>query len=149
MGVRNRNSDRPLLGLSVENHRVKCDICSFLVEANNYLVDVCSQLVLIYAPLLGSFHRVNKHQTIKEEEEEEEQEEEEQEKEEQEEEEQEDQQIEIEGETRSSSSPSQSLSKIFYEAYDVQCHVDGCALSVAYHTNTTGSDVQSNGRNHR
>ena len=130
--VRNRNSDKPLLGLSVENHRVKCDICSFVVEANNYLVDVCSQLVLIYAPLLGSFHRVDKHQTIKEEEEEEE-----------------DQQIEIEGETRSSSSPSQSLSKIFYEAYDVQCHVDGCALSVAYHTNNTGSDVQSNGRNHR
>lgn len=111
---------------------MKCDICSFVVEANNYLVDVCSQLVLIYAPLLGSFHRVDKHQTIKEEEEEEE-----------------DQQIEIEGETRSSSSPSQSLSKIFYEAYDVQCHVDGCALSVAYHTNNTGSDVQSNGRNHR
>lgn len=114
---------------------MKCDICSFVVEANNYLVDVCSQLVLIYAPLLGSFHRTNEHQTIKEEEEEEE--------------EVEDQQIEIEGETRSPSSPSQSLSKIFYEAYDVQCHVDGCALSVAYHTNNTGSDVQSNGRNHR
>ena len=46
---------------------MKCDICSFVVEANNYLVDVCSQLVLIYAPLLGSFHRVDKHQTIKEE----------------------------------------------------------------------------------
>ena len=126
--VRNRNSDKPLLGLSVENHRVKCDICSFVAEANNYLVDVCSQLVLIYAPLLGSFHRADEHQTIKEEE---------------------DQQIEIEEETLSSSSPSQSLSKIFYEAYDVQCHVDGCALSVAYHTNNTGSDVQSNGRNHR
>lgn len=115
---------------------MKCDICSFVVEANNFLVDVCSQLVLIYAPLLGSFHRVDKHQTIKEEEEEEEEEE-------------EDQEIEIEGETCSSSSPSQSLSKIFYEAYDVQCHVDGCALSVAYHTNNTGSDVLSNGRNHR
>ena len=51
---------------------MKCDICSFVVEANNFLVDVCSQLVLIYAPLLGSFHRVDKHQTIKEEEEEEE-----------------------------------------------------------------------------
>ena len=138
---------------------MKCDICSFVVEANNYLVDVCSQLVLIYAPLLGSFHRVNKHQTIKEEEEEEEEEEQEKEEEKEEEQEkeqekeqeqeQEDQQIEIEGETCSSSSPSQSLSKIFYEAYDVQCHVDGCALSVAYHTNNTGSDVQSNGRNHR
>lgn len=130
--VRNRSSDKPLLGLSVENHRVKCDICSFVVEANNYLVDVCSQLVLIYAPLLGSFHKADEHQTIKEEEEEEE-----------------DQQIEIEGETLPLSSPSQSLLKIFYEAYDVQCHVDGCAISVAYHTNNTGSDVQSSGRNHR
>ena len=82
---------------------------------------------------------MNKHQTIKEEEQEEEEQKEEQ----------EDQQIESEGETRSSSSPSQSLSKIFYEAYDVQCHVDGCVLSIAYHTNNTGSDVQSNGRNHR
>lgn len=112
---------------------MKCDICSFVVEANNYLVDVCSQLVLVYAPLLGSFHRVDGHQTIQEAEKEK------------------DQQLEIEEEEEalSSSSPSQSLSKIFYEAYDVQCHVDGCALSVAYHTNSTGSDVQSNGRDHR
>ena len=44
---------------------MKCDICSFVVEANNFLVDVCSQLVLIYAPLLGSFHRVGKRRKRK------------------------------------------------------------------------------------
>lgn len=100
---------------------MKCDISSFVVEANNYLVDVCSQLVLIYAPLLASFKGVDGHQAIKEEE---------------------------QGKIETETPPSQSLSKIFYEAYDVQCHVDGCTLSVAYYANNAGSDVQVNEMNH-
>ena len=122
----------------MENHHVKCDICSFVVEANNHLVDVCSQLVLIYAPLLACFESAADSQAIKQEAETE----------------VEDNTGEaaVEGEKEdqalASESQSHALSNIFLEAYDVQCHVDGCILSVAYYTNNTGSDVESKERNH-
>lgn len=109
---------------------MKCDISSFVVEANNYLADVFSQLMLIYAPLLACLGSENNRPAIQKEAKRENEET------------KTEKEHEIgEEETIASLSATQSLSQKFLEAYNVQCHVDGCTLSVAYCTNNTGSDV--------